>query len=425
MNPQAFRDRLRTMLKGAGPAAAAGGRRLVSSVARITPSRAALKRLIPTRAALDRLKPLRLTPIGIDVGTRVIKAAQLSWSRANGWELHAQAMLPRTLEDDDETLTGPVDNEPTEPKPAASAPWALDQTTVERLLDVLERRGFSGRRVVLCAPAAALQSDLLDLPPRSSGAPIEQIARSEMSRAATLHNTAFEMGCWDLPASARGNAGTSVLAVAIRHADADALIEPLEQQGLDVIALDTTSWALARAMGRNAATGGIAAVADLGFSGTSLVLLGEGGVLYQRHLREAGIGTLYRAVTDRLHASEEMVRCLLTETEEVQGDDPARAAWVAQLISNYADHLIEELHVSFAFAIHRYPTLPLRKLLLTGGGAALRGLVQSVKSRLDVDVRAPAAADLVAVPPRLAEWAASPSLAPAIGLAMYGRERGG
>jgi Tfp pilus assembly PilM family ATPase len=229
------------------------------------------------------------------------------------------------------------------------------------------------------------------------------------------------MACWDLPASARGHAGTSVLAVALRHDDADALIEPLERQGLDVVALDASSWALARAMRPAAAsTGGIVAVADLGFAGTSLVLLGEAGVLYQRHLRDAGISPIYRAVIDRFEASEELARCLLTETDH--DDDPARAAWTAQLISNYADHLIDELHVSFAFASHRYPDLPLRKLLLTGGGAALRGLLPCVKSRIDVEVKSPAAADIVTVPPRLAEWATSMSLSTAIGLAMHGPE---
>jgi Tfp pilus assembly PilM family ATPase len=414
--PGRLKDGLTTLLSRSGRAASAGGRTIANSLAGagrlvrsgFARSGTSLKHLVPDRSTLSRLKPLRLTPIGIDVGTRVIKAAQLSWS-SGGWKLHAQAILPRAFEETDEARASD----------AAAIDWALDEPTVVRLLDVLERRGFSGRRVVLCAPAAALQSDLLDLPPRSSGAPIEQIARSEMSRSAKLHNTAFEMGCWDLPASARGHAGTSVLAVAIRHDDAEALIEPFDRHGVDVTALDTTSWALARAVGRRGVpAGGIVAVADLGFSGASLVLLGEAGVLYQRHLRDAGIGSIYRTVIDRFHASEELARCLLTE--DVQIDDPARAAWTAQLISNYADHLIEELHVSFAFASHRYPGLPLRKLLLTGGGAALRGLLDNVKSRLGVEVSAPAAGELVDVPARLSECAASMALGTAIGLAMYG-----
>jgi Tfp pilus assembly PilM family ATPase len=369
----------------------------------------------------SRMMPVRLSPIGIDVGTRVIKAAQLA--RVGGaWRLHAEAILPRNWDAEPARRDDAKTNQTT-PKVPAAARWAVDDATVTRLLDVLERRGFSGRRVVLSSPPAVLQSDLLDLPPRSSGAPLEQIARSEMARSSSLQGTPFEMECWDLPAAARANSGTSVLAVAVRHADAEALIDPFERQGADVVALDSASWALARALGRSAAEPGcIVAVADLGFSGASLVLLGEASVLYQRHLPEAGVASLYRTVMDRYDASEEVARRLLTEAPA--SDDSARATWIAQLVANYIEHLIDELQVSFAFSSHRYPELPLKRLLLTGGGASLWRLAETLRAGLSVEVAVPGARELVEVPERLSACAASPALSTAIGLAAYGQALG-
>jgi Tfp pilus assembly PilM family ATPase len=297
-----------------------------------------------------------------------------------------------------------------------------DELTVARLLEVLDRRGFFGSRMVLSVPPGKLESDLLELPPRASGAPIEQIARGEMARTSSLAGSPFEMACWDLPAPERAS-GTAVLAVAVRHADADGVIDPFEKCGANVIALDTAAWALARSMAPCAGeSGSLTAVVDLGFTGSNLVLLGEGRVLYQRHLREAGVGSMHRQVAERFEAPEDAACFLLTDPTAVE--DAARTGWIRKLIGAYVEHLIDELQVSFAFASHRYPNLPLKKLLLTGGGAALSGLADSVRARLSVDVLVPRASELVGIPAHLSGCSESIILSTAIGLAMHGRGGG-
>src|SRR5262249_42197363 len=139
-------------------------------------------------------------------------------------DLHAAAILPR-----------PTPNQPP------------DRDLTRQLRDVLFRQGFVGDDVVLAAPTEHLRMDVLELPPRSSGAPIEQIARMEMARAAKLENEPFELECWDLPATTRGAAATNVMAVALRHQDAEALIDPFDTEGFEVLAVDARCWALARA----------------------------------------------------------------------------------------------------------------------------------------------------------------------------------
>src|SRR5688572_30026381 len=95
----------------------------------------------------------KYTPIGLDIGSCSIKAVQLQRVRED-WRVAAVTSLPR---------------------PQINAP--LDRIAVRRIADVLYRQGFHGQSVVLAAPSDKLAADILELPPRTSGVPLEQIAR--------------------------------------------------------------------------------------------------------------------------------------------------------------------------------------------------------------------------------------------------------
>src|SRR3954469_22958163 len=184
----------------------------------------------------------RTSPIGLDIGGRTIKAVQLV--RAGGkWRLHAAVALPQ-----------PEVNQPIVPQ------------TARYVREALFRHGFAGDRLVLAAPAKQLEGAVLELPPRSSGAPVEQIARAELARGAKLESDPFEIECWDLPSPARAGTGTSVMAVAMRHADAAAILDPFEADGFKLVAIDTQAWALARAAGPYEIPGTISALLDIGWN---------------------------------------------------------------------------------------------------------------------------------------------------------------
>ena len=85
--------------------------------------------------------------------------------------------------------------------PHAQPGAAIDAAAAHRVRDVLARQGFNGNRVVITAPADKLHVELLELPPRHSGAPVDQLAQVEMMRLSKLEGTAFEMETWDLPAA--------------------------------------------------------------------------------------------------------------------------------------------------------------------------------------------------------------------------------
>lgn len=330
--------------------------------------------------------------IGLDIGSRVVKAAQLQRCQ-NGWRLSTAAVLPRIADQSD------------------------DQTAT-RVAGVLERQGFLGHRVVLAAPVRKVECEMLDLPPRSSGAPIEQIAMAELGRTAKLEAGRFAMGCWDVPTAARGS-GTSVIAVALRDEDADRLVDPLENHGLEVVAIDAPGWALCRACRPLLPAGSAAAILDLGWSAASLTVVDQQTILYQRTLWESGIEYVHKAIVAEQVLDDDAAQLVLS-TDGSGHSDMARPAWVSGLIQRFAGQLCDEVLASLTFARQRFPTGISDHLLLTGGGAKLPGLQQILAEHMGMKVSVVQVGQIADVSACSAIGAELSLLTTAIGLARYG-----
>jgi Tfp pilus assembly PilM family ATPase len=330
-------------------------------------------------------------PIGLDLYGREIKAVQLIRD-GKGWRVESAVALPR-------------------------AEAALDAAQAARIADVFARQGFKGRRVVLAAPVNKLECEMLELPPRGSGAPVEAIARTEMASVAKLSQGAFEMASWDLPAPPRGGGGTSMLAVALRHEDAQAVLDPLLAVGLDVVAIDTRAGALARALSPLNLPETLA-VLDLDWDGGYVLFVHNGDVLFQRNLADVGLGTLYRAVETKFDLTEQLTDYVLSHPAQ----DPSESQWqrIRAEVAQYAAMLSDELESSLAFAAHRYRDLAPKRLLMCGAGAPVNGLCEQLSSRLKITVEPAPVASLATCPAHLASVCAAPAMMTALGLAMYG-----
>jgi Tfp pilus assembly PilM family ATPase len=335
----------------------------------------------------------RCSPIGLDQGGRQLRAVQLSGGDG-AWAVESSL-----------TLTQPH--------------AALDAARAAWLRDVLARRGFAGRRVVLSAPVPKLEAEILELPPRASGAPVEQIARAELASRARLTDGTFEMACWDVPPPPRGGTGTSLTAVALRHEDAVALLDPFETAGLEVVSIDARGWALARAIRPPAAVDEPFLVLDLEWDTGLVVLVHAGQVLFQRNTADVSFGAIHRAVAAEFGFDDELTDHVLSAPPEpataADGGAAAQQSRLARVLSQYAVGVAAELEASLAFAAHRYPNVPVRRLRLCGEGARVTGFCEQLASRVGRDVEL-AAANLPGPYGRSLE--ATVGMA-AIGLAMW------
>lgn len=306
----------------------------------------------------------RYSPIGVDLGTRLIKAAQ--WVRCGGqWRLHARAALERR---------GP-----------------LDAQHLAELDDLLYRQGFGGRRVVLGLPRAMLHTAVLELPPRSSGAPLEQIAHAELARMHRLEASSLCTASWDLPQPPRAVSGTQVMAVACAHADSEPLLDLFEARGFVVEAADSPSWALARGCRRWLPTSGLGAVVDFGWSSVGVCFVHEGVVVYDRSLPDLGLGRLQRTVGEALAVEPEVAEHLLLNVGlEPSGGghaDRPLLSRVGSAIEAQTAKVAEELRVALDYVAHRYSQHPLTELLAVGGGAAVPRLCERVAQALERPVK--------------------------------------
>ncbi|MCX5688510.1 MAG: hypothetical protein NTV94_01735, partial [Planctomycetota bacterium] len=123
---------------------------------------------------------------------------------------------------------------------------AMDRE-IARLAGVMSRRGFGATDVWLALPDEDLVGSSLELPPRASGAPLEQIAAVELARIFKLDAAAIEVALWELPALGRSTGASSqYLAVGCRHAVTDPLVASCNAQGMVVRAVEPRMASLAR-----------------------------------------------------------------------------------------------------------------------------------------------------------------------------------
>jgi Tfp pilus assembly PilM family ATPase len=344
----------------------------------------------------------RYSPIGVEIGTRSIQALQLARGRRK-WRLHASVSVPL-----------PVPNYP------------VDAQIARHLSDVLYRHGFVGQDIVLAAPVNQLESDVLELPPRSSGAPVEQIARIEMARSAKLEDEPFELECWDLPTPIRGAAGASVMAVALRHAHAQALLDPFDAAGLNVIAIDARCCALARASMSYQQADAMLAVLDIDWDFGQIALIAQDAVVYQRKITESQLSMVCRSIADEFQLCDEELEYVLahvgagSSNAEPEIANLAQSRRIQQMISRYIDTMMNEAETAFQYAVHRYAQTPVRTLLLAGPGAAIAGACQMIASRTGVETCLLNPAGVVECPQELQARCADASLTVALGLAMNG-----
>src|SRR5437762_9388593 len=229
--------------------------------------------------------------IGLDMGSRSMKAAQIS-RRGKQVRVEAAAVIPY-----------------------AGEQATLDERGMRRLRDVLHRQGFHGHKLIVAAPADKLHVELLDLPPRHSGAPIDQIAQAEMMRMAKLEPNAFEMAAWDLPAPPRGGTGTAVMAVAARHADTTSLCQTMESAGLSVEAIDVQACAIARSCRPRLNETGVTAILDLGFSRAVMMFIRDGVVVFQRSFLHCGISHVQAELIKRLGVDADVADHLIGDSD--------------------------------------------------------------------------------------------------------------
>ena len=343
-------------------------------------------------------------PIGLDIGSRVIKAVQFGRERGQH-VVTAWADITRLRPGTD-----------------------IDQDEVQRLSRVLSQLGFSGRQLIISAPSEHVMASVIDMPPRDSGAPYDAIASQEFARLQNLEPGGFEVSWWDIPKPAR-TSSTKVMAVGCAHADTDPLLDVLTECGFDVIAMDSGLCSLVRACREQLGPPErISAVLDLGWDAARLGLVHEGVVVFERTFSGSGMGGLHAQVCENLNIEPAEADCLIQEVgligfqeEKADGDERtlAVAPMLAPIFATYFKDIARDLEASFEYAVHQYPDAQPHRLVLVGGGGAIPGLASYMNTLTELEVVSADATGWGVSSGVSAKKTAHPLLAAAKGLAGY------
>ncbi len=299
-----------------------------------------------------------LPPIGLDLGARFIHAAQAD--RAG--KIIATATMRRLAHD--------------EPHSAED---------FERLCGALYRRGFRGREVIVAAPKSIIQRSTIELPPRESGAPLDEIARGELARQANQDPASFEFTWWDAPQPPRHGAAVRAIALSCAHEQASALLDGIEQSGLKPVAMFTPSTAAAVAVSPPA-PGSLAGVLDLGWSEAVFVLRSASEIVFERRLNGCEISRLVRTIAGKHHVDPGRL------TREIEaGTAPGDAAAVDDFREHYRHAVRDEMRSSIEYLRTCDGQYVPMMITVLGGGALVAGIIDEVSGATEIPACPPPA----------------------------------
>ncbi len=345
------------------------------------------------------------TAIGVDVGSRSIKVAQLVMSGGKP-QIAALSMLPRTI-----------------------VGKQIDVDDILMMKRALKRQGFYGNDLVLAAPEVGLLRGVFDVPSQLSGAPIAQIARMELSRLHNVVPNSFEMVCWDPPNSGTSKSTLQGTAIGCPHEAVETFIDLFEDSGFNVSALDIRVVAAARACSTliiPAPT--LTCILDIGWESTNLLLLCGNAVIYERPFWNKCLAKLGGKLSETFGITDEaagqVINTIGFVTEsDVSELDQESIEVIRRMLRKHFDMVLEEqLETSFRYANYTCRGEGAERLLLIGDGAGISGLPEYFHTTLEVEVKTVAPSDVAEGSAQIFTKAGHPALTVAVGLAMFNGE---
>jgi type IV pilus assembly protein PilM len=343
--------------------------------------------------------------VGLDIGSTAVRAAEMSVGSDLPTVLRAaQVALP----------AGAVElGEVRQP-----------EIVTEALKELWSRGGFKSREVLMGVGNQRIVVREVTLPflpakelKESLGFQVQEFIPMPVEEAVLDYDPIAEF-------EQDGRQMVRILLVAAQRSMVDMIVQAATAARLEPVGLDLIPFALVRAVGTGDAgmdleSTGDEAVIDVGAHVTSICVHARQIVRFVRILPSGG-RDITLAIARGLGVEDETAE-QLKRGEEVQGLDVAEARRVA--ISR-ASSFVDEIRSSLEFYTAQAQAARIGRVLVTGGGSKLDGLLEVLRERIPVSVergqvflRVKSQLDLL--PEALAE--AEPVLAAAVGLGIPGR----
>jgi Tfp pilus assembly PilM family ATPase len=327
-----------------------------------------------------------VSSVGLDVGARTVSAVQLTGNES-AWRVRRAVEFARPR------IQCPSGEDATMAGEAANA-GSLSAAEARAIADAIERFGMRGRRVTLSMPHDELVQALVATPPAESGAPIDRLAKAELSRMVRVQPGELESACWPVetaPAAGAGGSaggtGHEVLAVGCRRREVLGIVAAFDACGWEVAAMDAAGCAIAAGVQALSPTSApLRLMADIGWSATRIIAVQHGKPAYQRALPDLGLSRLHAQCRSEFGFGGVVLdRALTGEASSRQVRDAAE-----HLASTFVDGLTREFRTSLGYVEDGFIEDADDSIAVIGGGGMIESVVRRVGEELGVRIEAPA-----------------------------------
>jgi type IV pilus assembly protein PilM len=314
--------------------------------------------------------------VGLDIGTSGVRAAELTLGKATTLERFGQVALPPGAVRDGEVVDVDV------------VAGALKQLWAQAK--------FGSKKVVVGVANQKVVVRQVDLP----WMPLGELRKSLAFQVQDYIPMPVEQAILDFHpleefANESGGRMLRVLLVAAAREMVDSAVLAVEQAGLQPTMVDLTSFAVLRSLYAPSALGAVEseALVDVGASVTNIVVH-QGGVPRFVRILLMGGADVTDAVAERLGVPVEQAESVKQTTGLAVAPGMAEAHPASRAIEQSGGSFVEEVRSSLDYYLAQPGATRISKVVLSGGGSRLGGLVERLgaATRLPVQVARPMSA---------------------------------
>ena len=293
-------------------------------------------------------------------------------------------------------------------------------TVVTALRQLWSSGGFSSKDVVLGIGNHRVLARDLTVPRMS----IERIRESLPFQVQDLLPVPVEQALLDFYPVSEGTSDQGPVVnghqVAAVKESVDTNVRAIELAGLNPVDVDLIPFALCRVLLRGSSRRGLVAIIDVG-SNTSTVVVARDGVPEFVRIISAGGRDLTDAIrSEAMLTSEQAEATKMTLGLSTVGVPIAQQP-IVEVIYKVAGELLNSLRNTLTYFVGAHDQKPIDQIVLTGGGAKLRGFAQALQDGTHIPIVIADPFGLVAVDRRVAAQTsneASGAACVALGLAL-------
>jgi Tfp pilus assembly PilM family ATPase len=292
------------------------------------------------------MNPKHFSPIGIDFDYNEFRAVQLNTSSHDRPITTAVTTLARK----------------------GSRKLVPSTDELNQFAQLLAQRGFVGNKVAIGVPKEHSSFHILELPPKGSGAPINQLALLEAQRSGAHKTKDLQIGYWTQPPKNPPSKFPSpYYTVACETEPLDELIDQFESANLLPISVEPIETALVRTASSHSEfeQDAINCILEFGWDHSWAVITVGSTPVYTRKI-DLGASRVRRQLIDDHAMPIHAINTLLNPTESLLNNESKVGRILSALLTPLLSQMMDQLDTALTYVSQQHRFAPFGIVLRSG-----------------------------------------------------------